>query len=122
MSKTLDDFVKDGVVNKYDNACSMLVKTSEFRLQNEGRTEIIEGVSWLGEKLTTTQLRALSAMCLWAAEQVELQRNKAALKERMAETVAKATGRSIEEARKNVAELPAWGTLAEQVEKKGGGN
>lgn len=70
---TLDDFVKAGVVNHlahwteptYELAGGG-VSRPEVIVQASGRVDMI-----VDDYLTPTQLRALSSMCLWAAEQVE---------------------------------------------------
>lgn len=81
---TLDDFVKDGVVKTIaemppgsDVGCYYVVQdssfpTNELYLHDTGAMAIgTRTCNWADINLTPTQLRALSAMCLWAAEQVE---------------------------------------------------
>lgn len=70
---TLDYFVKDGVVKCWDRARRVESEEGYVVLLVDGGM-VAEDVGHrvrVDLNLTPTQLRALSAMCLWAAEQVE---------------------------------------------------
>lgn len=72
---TLEEFVRDGVVNKYRNGRSIPNRDGFTSINSHGEVICQDqmGRDWeIGmNRLTPTQLRALSAMALWAAGEME---------------------------------------------------
>jgi len=83
---TLEEFVRDGVAKTVSDAplgpvtCHYIMEggkpnTNELYLHDDGSLSVgMQDCSWCSIRLNPTQLRALSAMALWAAGEMEKKR------------------------------------------------